>query len=549
MSTAACLHLRRGSIRASRRCGKLAQAVGARSQPSESEQCDPSAPQIVALGGGGFSMEREASAARRLRPLADSTAAPARVLPADGVRRRRPLRRALLPPLRRGCEASHVSLFRRDQGTGGVEDDLASAPARAGSDLRRRGQHGEHARRVARARARLDRCEGVAQGHRAVRALGGLAVLVRAGAQRLPRRAAQVRGLGLLPYSNCVHYDAEPASGAPSTTVSSATACAAGFAAEDGVALHFRGTQLERVVSSRADGRAYRVEQAGDGVVRDAAGDRYLGAVRALAPPRRSGPRPRVTPPLEPAGLPGRARRTGPSPSGMSHLLSRWAGAASRWSRRTRCSTTTCCRSRAPREPRILFLPTASGDTTAQINAFQARFATACAWPSTCRCSAWARPGAHCEEIVLEQDIVYVGGGSMRNLLAIWRAHGLDRLLERAWATRHRARRPQRRRDVLVRGRGHPLERPARAAGRARPAGGLADGPRRRRARAPAGMACGVRDGDVARRLGPRRRRRAAVPWAMPRPRRQLTTGCGRPARGRDRGRARASSPRAGAAR
>ncbi len=36
-------------------------------------------------------------------------------------------------------------------------------------------------------------------------------------------------------------------------------------------------------------------------------------------------------------------------------------------------------------------------------------------------------------EIVLEQDIVYVGGGSMRNLLAIWSAHGLDELLTRAW--------------------------------------------------------------------------------------------------------------------
>ena len=37
------------------------------------------------------------------------------------------------------------------------------------------------------------------------------------------------------------------------------------------------------------------------------------------------------------------------------------------------------------------------------------------------------------EEIVLDQDIIYVGGGSMRNLLAIWRAHGLDRLLLQAW--------------------------------------------------------------------------------------------------------------------
>ena len=32
-----------------------------------------------------------------------------------------------------------------------------------------------------------------------------------------------------------------------------------------------------------------------------------------------------------------------------------------------------------------------------------------------------------------EQDIVYTGGGSMRNLLAIWRAHGLDEILIDAW--------------------------------------------------------------------------------------------------------------------
>ena len=36
-------------------------------------------------------------------------------------------------------------------------------------------------------------------------------------------------------------------------------------------------------------------------------------------------------------------------------------------------------------------------------------------------------------EIVLEQDIVYAGGGSMRNLLAIWRAHELDSMLIEAW--------------------------------------------------------------------------------------------------------------------
>jgi peptidase E len=83
--------------------------------------------------------------------------------------------------------------------------------------------------------------------------------------------------------------------------------------------------------------------------------------------------------------------------------------------------------------PRILFLPTASGDTTAQINAFRNRFAARACLPqqlSLFRLRDLQRPLA---ELVLEQDIIYVGGGSMRNLLAIWHAHGLDRLLLEAW--------------------------------------------------------------------------------------------------------------------
>jgi dipeptidase E len=83
--------------------------------------------------------------------------------------------------------------------------------------------------------------------------------------------------------------------------------------------------------------------------------------------------------------------------------------------------------------PRILFLPTASGEPTALINAFRERYAARACIPrqlSLFRLSELRRP---LEEIVLEQDIVYVGGGSMRNLLALWRAHGLDVLLTEAW--------------------------------------------------------------------------------------------------------------------
>ena len=87
----------------------------------------------------------------------------------------------------------------------------------------------------------------------------------------------------------------------------------------------------------------------------------------------------------------------------------------------------------AAREPRILFLPTASGDPAAQIAAFHDRFADrACtaAHLSLFRLHGLRRP---LREIVLEQDVVYIGGGSMRKLLAIWRAHGLDTLLTEAW--------------------------------------------------------------------------------------------------------------------
>jgi hypothetical protein len=75
-----------------------------------------------------------------------------------------------------------------------------------------------------------------------------------------------VRGLGLLPYSNCVHYDAEPARRAEYHRFVAA-GMRPGFAADDGVALHFRGTLLERAVSSRTDGHAYRVEPASDSVI------------------------------------------------------------------------------------------------------------------------------------------------------------------------------------------------------------------------------------------------------------------------------------------
>lgn len=85
------------------------------------------------------------------------------------------------------------------------------------------------------------------------------------------------------------------------------------------------------------------------------------------------------------------------------------------------------------REPKLLFLPTASGDPAQQIGRFQARFGG-----RACRAQHLSLFRLHgttrsLADVVLEQDVIYVGGGSMRNLIAIWKAHGLDALLVEAW--------------------------------------------------------------------------------------------------------------------
>jgi dipeptidase E len=83
--------------------------------------------------------------------------------------------------------------------------------------------------------------------------------------------------------------------------------------------------------------------------------------------------------------------------------------------------------------PRILFLPTASGDTRDQIARFHAAFGDRPCEPDVLSLFRLADVRRPLRDIVLSQDVVYVGGGSMRNLLAIWNVHGLDRLLRDAW--------------------------------------------------------------------------------------------------------------------
>jgi peptidase E len=86
----------------------------------------------------------------------------------------------------------------------------------------------------------------------------------------------RVQGLGLLPWSNTVHYSNEPERRRAYHRFLH-DGMRAGYAADDGAALHFVGTDLAQVVSSRPDARAYRVELRKGRVLTSRLRMRYLG--------------------------------------------------------------------------------------------------------------------------------------------------------------------------------------------------------------------------------------------------------------------------------
>ena len=81
--------------------------------------------------------------------------------------------------------------------------------------------------------------------------------------------------------------------------------------------------------------------------------------------------------------------------------------------------------------PRICFVPTASGDSAEYIARFHHAFSALDCDP--CELRLFERSVGDLRSFVLSQDVLYVGGGSTANLLAVWRTHGLDRIVAEAW--------------------------------------------------------------------------------------------------------------------
>ena len=85
---------------------------------------------------------------------------------------------------------------------------------------------------------------------------------------------------------------------------------------------------------------------------------------------------------------------------------------------------------RRPR-PRVCFLGTASGDDAGYAAGFFRAFARhhdsqAVDLP------LFEREVGDLRGFLLEQDVIYVGGGNTANLLAVWRVHGVDAVLREA---------------------------------------------------------------------------------------------------------------------
>jgi dipeptidase E len=237
--------------------------------------------QIVAFGGGGFSMESG-------NPLLDDY-----VL---GLGRNPERPRVCFLPSASGdadhyvvrfyrafpadrCDASHISLFRREQGPEDLREHLLSQDliyVGGGSVISLLGVWRAHG---------ID--EILREAWEAGVVLCGLSAgslcwfdEAVTGFHGAPRR---VEGLGLLPFSNCVHY--QPGSErrfAYHDFIRAGMRC--GYAAEDGAALHFVGTELSRVVASWPDARGYRLDPLGDRVVEMRIATTYLGDAR-IDPP------------------------------------------------------------------------------------------------------------------------------------------------------------------------------------------------------------------------------------------------------------------------
>ncbi len=81
--------------------------------------------------------------------------------------------------------------------------------------------------------------------------------------------------------------------------------------------------------------------------------------------------------------------------------------------------------------PRACILLTASGDDNERYARYYEAFNAAGCDVTEVR--VYLQPSENFEERLCSSDLVWVGGGSVANLLALWRLHGIDNAMREAW--------------------------------------------------------------------------------------------------------------------
>ncbi len=85
----------------------------------------------------------------------------------------------------------------------------------------------------------------------------------------------------------------------------------------------------------------------------------------------------------------------------------------------------------AASRPRVLFVGTASGDDPARIALFYETYGSLGA--ATSHLGFFRRTPENLRETVFAADVVHVGGGNTRSMLAVWREWGLGEVLSEAY--------------------------------------------------------------------------------------------------------------------
>lgn len=80
--------------------------------------------------------------------------------------------------------------------------------------------------------------------------------------------------------------------------------------------------------------------------------------------------------------------------------------------------------------PKVLMIPTATGDAPVYVAKFYAAYASLDAVPTHL---PFFERTPDLRSLVLEQDVVFVGGGNTKSMLAVWREWGLPEILKEAY--------------------------------------------------------------------------------------------------------------------